>query len=272
MRTILALVMSVSMLTGLGLAPAFAQEMMNVDPVTVSVDMDAYMEGDTIVVTGTVLQRHDGGLSVQIISPNGNLVSIGQPDVGLNNMFVYEFTTGDFMIEEGIYTINAVYTLDARTPMMGSTTFMYTPVHTPGIMVDGTDIEPEYRITSGMVSEMYTDPSANMLTIMLENTGDGSIVITLPSDLINSQTADGADDAFFVLVDNEEVDFEETASTDDSRTLMIQFMAGSERIDIIGTSVAVPEFGVVAVLILGAAIASVIVLSARSRLSLVPRL
>lgn len=272
MRTILALVMSVTMLTGLGLAPAFAQEMMMTDRITVATDMDAYMEGDTVVITGTVLQRHDGGLSLQIKAPNGNLVGVGQPEVGLNNMFVYEFATGDFMTIEGMYTVEANYSLDARTPLIGATTFMYTPVDTPGIMVDGTDIEPDYRITGGMVSEMHTTPSANMLTISLENAGDGSLIITLPRELIDAHATDGSDDAFFVLVDNEEIDYTETGSTDDARTLAISFMAGSERVDIIGTAVAVPEFGVVAVLILGAAIASVIVLSTRTRLSLVPRL
>ena len=77
------------------------------------------------------------------------------------------------------------------------------------------------------------------------------------------------DDTFFVLVDGEEVDFEETTTSTD-RTLTIQFPAGAEEIEIIGTFV-VPEFGTIAVMILAVAIISIIAVSAKSRLSIMPR-
>ncbi len=86
--------------------------------------------------------------------------------------------------------------------------------------------------------------------------------------LIDAKMGD-QDDTFFVLVDGEEVDFEETTTSTD-RTLTIQFPAGAEEIEIIGTFV-VPEFGTIAVMILAVAIISIIAVSAKSRLSIIPR-
>ena len=55
-----------------------------------------------------------------------------------------------------------------------------------------------------------------------------------------------------------------------SRSLSIMFPAGTEEIEIIGTFV-VPEFGTVAALILAVAIISIIAVSARSRLNVLPK-
>ena len=50
----------------------------------------------------------------------------------------------------------------------------------------------------------------------------------------------------------------------------VMFPAGTEQIEIIGTFV-IPEFGAIAAMILAVAIISIIVVSARSRLSIMPR-
>jgi predicted secreted protein with PEFG-CTERM motif len=82
-------------------------------------------------------------------------------------------------------------------------------------------------------------------------------------------TINGGDDDFFVLVDGEEVDFDEI-TTSTHRTLTIAFPVGAEEIEIIGTFV-VPEFGTIAAMILAVAIISIIAISAKSRLSIIPR-
>ena len=74
----------------------------------------------------------------------------------------------------------------------------------------------------------------------------------------------------FVIVDGEEVAFEESKTSTD-RTLIIAFPAGTDEIEIIGTFV-VPEFGTIAVMIFAIAVISIIAVSAKSRLSIMPRL
>ena len=102
----------------------------------------------------------------------------------------------------------------------------------------------------------------------ISTTSDGQLTITLPRALIDAKL-NGDDDEFFVLIDGEEVDFDETKDNG-SRTLTIAFPDGAEEIEIIGTFV-IPEFGAIAALILAVAIISIIVVSAKTRLSLIPR-
>ena len=52
--------------------------------------------------------------------------------------------------------------------------------------------------------------------------------------------------------------------------LLFHSFAGTEQIEIIGTFV-IPEFGTIAAMILAVAIISIIAISAKSRLSIVPR-
>lgn len=255
-------------LAGASIAPAMAQQMA---AVMVMTDRDSYMEGDVIVISGQVLARHTGGMSIIVMSPNGNIVSVGQPVVGLDNTFRLEIATGGHMMEAGMYTVQATYSLNERSPRIGMTTFMYTPSDAPGMMVDGTNFEPSFTITGGNVMNMYTNPEYNTLVIDIASMDDGTLNITLPRTLVDSISSDGADDSFFVLADSEEIEYVETSTTSDSRTLSISFPNGTTMLEIIGTSVAVPEFGVMAALILAVAIVSIVAISGRSRLSMIPR-
>jgi len=112
------------------------------------------------------------------------------------------------------------------------------------------------------------DVDANSLIISVDASEDGSLTLTIPRSVLDA-TINGGDDEFFVLVDGEEVDFDETTSST-SRTLTIPFQAGAEEIEVIGTFV-VPEFGTIAAMILAVAIVSIIAISAKSRLSIMPR-
>jgi predicted secreted protein with PEFG-CTERM motif len=113
------------------------------------------------------------------------------------------------------------------------------------------------------------DVEANSLIVSISASSDGSLTLTIPRSILDATINGGEDDDFFVLIDGEEVDFDETTTSTD-RTLTIAFPAGAEEIEIIGTFV-VPEFGTIAAMILAAAIISIIAISAKSRLSIIPR-
>ena len=73
-------------------------------------------------------------------------------------------------------------------------------------------------------------------------------------------------DSFAVIVNNQEMqDF-----TQIGNTLTIPCEAGTEKIEIHG-SWAIPEFGVIAAMILAVAIISIIMVTAKTKLSIVPR-
>jgi predicted secreted protein with PEFG-CTERM motif len=69
-----------------------------------------------------------------------------------------------------------------------------------------------------------------------------------------------------VLVDGQEWDDVEISGNQ----VTVMFPAGTEKIEVLGTFV-IPEFGTIAVMILAVAIISIIAVSAKSRLSIIPR-
>ena len=132
---------------------------------------------------------------------------------------------------------------------------------------DSTDLI-SYEITNGKVINSIPDLDAVSLLLYIESTDDGSITLTIPRSVLDA-TINSEDDQFFVLVDGEEVDFEEIA-TSTERTLTINFLAGSEEIEIIGTFV-IPEFGTIAAMILAVAIISIVAISSKSRPGMLSR-
>jgi len=224
------------------------------------------------VVLGEVKDLISGTpVSIMLIGPTGNIVAIAQVDVGSDKRFRHEITAGGTMNVEGEYTINVLYGVQSRT---ASTTFVFggttgigtTPTSGPSFNVEGFGVG--FQITGGSIISITPDIDQSSLIIVIEAVDDGELTITLPRELIDAKIGD-ADDDFFVLVDAEEVDFDET-KTDSERTLTIGFLAGTEEIEIIGTFV-IPEFGTIAALILAVAIISIIVVSAKTRLSIIPR-
>ncbi|MCH8972507.1 MAG: PEFG-CTERM sorting domain-containing protein [Thaumarchaeota archaeon] len=263
-------VLTAILVLSIGVTPAFAQ----IDvPIVVTTDKTSYAEGDTVIVSGEVKEILSGfPVTLQVISANGNLVTIMQLDVGVDRMFSTTLSAGGpLWSSQGTYTIKVLYGTEARTAEAtfdfgGITGTGTTPTSGQSLTVEGFGIG--YQITGGSIISITPDIDQSSLIIEIEAVDDGELTITLPRELIDAKIGD-ADDDFFVLVDAEEVDFDET-KTDLDRTLTIGFPAGSEEIEIIGTFV-IPEFGTIAALILAVAIISIIAVSAKTRLSIMPR-
>jgi predicted secreted protein with PEFG-CTERM motif len=268
------------LITSVGSTPVFGEN----ESIIVTTDKSSYLEGETISISGEIKYIALGNqLSIVIQAPNGNLVSVDQITVNSDNQFSTEIKLGGkLMKEEGTYTIKV--TQDKKNHV--TTSFEFggvsssneleelsiidsTVTATTIAVQDSTDLI-HYEITNGKVISIIPDMDAKSLLINIEAWDDGSITLTIPRSVLDAKINDGdGDTEFFVLVDGEKVDFEEiTTSTD--RTLIIPFSEGSEQIEIIGTFV-IPEFGTIAAMILAVAIISIIAISAKSRLSIVPR-
>ena len=264
--------LSAILIASIGIAPAFGQIQSSI---VVTTDMSSYSEGDTILVTGTVKERIGMPVSVIVKAPNGNLVSIAQVTVSADKTFSTEVTAGGSLMKSaGIYTITVQQGTENRTAtasfeFSGSTT-PPTPskVTEKTVAIEGSSDLIGYEITGGKLLSIIPDVDANSLIVSISATSDGSLTLTIPRSVLDA-TMSGEDDDFFVLIDGEEVDFDEIASST-NRILTIAFPVGAEEIEIIGTFV-VPEFGTIAAMILAVAIISIIAVSAKSRLSIIPR-
>ena len=115
-----------------------------------------------------------------------------------------------------------------------------------------------YDISGGHVTSATVNLDDNSVIINIHAMDDGVLTIS-PS----TSTQKGI---FMVLVDGEESDDAEI----NGNTVIVPFGAETEQIEIIGTFV-VPEFGTIAAMILAVAIISIVAISAKSRLSIVPR-
>jgi len=118
-------------------------------------------------------------------------------------------------------------------------------------------------LTSGVIHHIggNTD-DATLLVHLFGADDDGKLEITLNSDIITPFD----DGSYFVLVDGQEVEFMQM-----SNTLHIEYSAGAEKIEIVGSHV-VPEFGTIAMIVLAVAIVSIIVLTTKTRTTLIPKL
>ena len=270
--------LSAILFASIAAVPAFAQI---TEPIVVTTDSSSYSDGDTIVISGEVRELYQGTpVSLRVIAANGNLVALEQIDVGTDKKFSKEITAGGPLWKsEGIYTIKVQHGTTSRT---AETTFEYsssgtgTPSTTtpstsgPSMSVESNDVK--FSITGGSVTSIDIDDSVDppiSMIIIIDTTSDGEITITLPRALIDARYDNGDDDEFFVLIDGEEIDFDET-TTDVDRTLTIPFLYGDETIEIIGTF-AIPEFGAITAMILAVSIIAIIAVSARSRLGIMPK-
>ena len=118
-------------------------------------------------------------------------------------------------------------------------------------------------VTSGVIHHIGANSDDDTLVVHLFGADDdGELKITLNRDIITPFD----DGSYFVLIDHEEVEFEQMGNT-----LHIGYAAGTEKIEIVGTHV-VPEFGTIAMIVLAIAIISIIVITAKTKTALIPKL
>jgi len=242
--------------------------------ITVETDSDVYDHSSSITVTGTVdpVDPNEVPVIIMVIAPNGNIAYVNQISLNSDGAFSAEISTkSKLMKDNGTYQIQVSYNqVDATTSVeLTATTETAMTVGTVGTAETGESIiesaitsgQISYDITCGTVSHFWVNGDDDNVTVIVDGTDDGMLTITLHEEII--KPFDDGD--FFVMVNGEEIDFIQNGNN-----LIIPCEAGTERIEIYG-SWAIPEFGVIAGVILAVAIASIIAVSAKSRLTLVPK-
>jgi len=252
--------------------PSFAQTAPNI---TTTTDRPSYIIGDTIVISGAVKAVVKGTpLTIQILDSNKNLVQIAQIDVSQDGKYADTLQAiGPLWKASGTYTVKVQY----GPTVTAQTTFTFTSASTPTsnyfIVKDPSSQQTfsvNYTINGGIVKDMTIDPQSISLIVSLNSTSDGSIALLIPRSLIDSKTSNGQDDAFIILIDGAEVKPQGEETSNNFRTLTIQFLQGDQDVEIIGTQI-VPEFGPIAALVLAIAIISIIAVSAKTGLRFMPK-
>ena len=274
-------VMFAILIVSIGMAPVFGQTQ---SAIVVTTDKSSYSQGDVILVAGEVKDRYSGlQISVVMSDSNGNRVGLAQIEVDGDKKFSHEFRAGGLMRIAGTYTVEVQYGSVNNTAEASFEFDVGSPpppvvvqkvrdegVTDTTVAIEGTEDLITYEITNGRILSI-TPTESNSLVVSIETTGDGSITLTIPRTVLEStDSATDEDSEIFVLVDYEESNDYNITTTSTDRTITVEFAEGTEEIELIGTWV-IPEFGTIAAMILVVAIVSVIAISAKSKLSIIPR-
>ena len=239
--------------------------------------------GNTITVTGkTVSQFTDVTLSVK--SPSGNnLVAAWQVTPDVKGEFSTEFKIGPTWTENGFYTITAkqgsssLYTLDVLVEVTNGMTIRSTSVTESNLQGIFKPNENNAATDKGIIldkiivengSTMFevtgmTDRVSQDITLKVIAPNGNVVKVAQVSPMLNGEFATGItvggslwkQDGLYTVSVQQFDDPKYTAST---------------QVDI-KDGVVVPEFGAIAAMILAVAIISIIAISAKSRLSIMPR-
>ena len=259
---------------GTGITSAFAAQ------ISIETDSDVYDHSSIITVTGQIANVDPNYLvtALKVLSPNGNIAGVAQPNVDNDGSFVGIFNTSGYgWKNNGTYEITATYLGTSTTISIEIKDTVGSAAVTAATAAEAAVAEtaaetaslyefPEgqiaYTITGGTITNIYANADDNSILVEIDATDDGILTIVLDEGIIKPFD----DGTFFVVINNESFfDF-----TQEGNKLTIPFHAETERIEIVG-SWAIPEFGTIAVMILVVAIVSIIIVSAKTKLSLVPR-
>jgi len=277
MNKLVLFVPTILILIGIGVVTqAFAAT-----TITIETDKHTYDHASTIILTGNVYPVDLRGSDITIMckSPGGAGVcgiyqlsanSDGDFSVSINtatslmkNNGIYEFQAKYSSLAEitvSVELINAIETSETLGSEIATTGTVTT--QSSSTLHELARGQIEYDMTCDADPAFFANSDDNSIIIHLDSTTDGIITLTLHEELIKPFE----DGTFAVIVDNQEMqDYTQVGNT-----LTIPCMAGTEKIEIHG-SWAIPEFGVIAAMILTVAIISIIMVTAKTKLSIVPR-
>jgi predicted secreted protein with PEFG-CTERM motif len=248
-----------------------------------SITATAARGSDTISVSGHTASSVTD-ITFRVTSPSGNnVVSIGQVSPDQNGGFTKEFKVGPTWTENGFYKItamqsvhaNSLYTMSVRVEVnngMTAKTSVTESNQETGIF------KPTNNSAKDRGLEIYADALIGSTEIVITGTTDRTsqdvtLTITAPNGNVVSvaqvsPTING--DFTKTITTGGPLWKQDGFYTVTAKQNELDGYTQSVQVDI-KEGVVVPEFGTIAVMILAVAIISIIAVSAKSRLSIMPR-
>ena len=226
-------------------------------PITVNTDKSVYSYGDSIVIQGMIQNIRVGQVVTLVVTnQQGNIITVDQLSVSKDKSFSTEIQTlGPLWEKDSVYTIKVQYGPEIKNKIDVIV----------GNVVKDTNIQCEdneflasgycikFNISNGTVTGAVIDGEKNILTIMIESTNNGILIINPHTDVLR--------DVQGVMINGDESAY----SMLDETQIQIDFSKNSQKIEIYATSV-VPEFGAIIPLILVVGIIGCIVISSRLKI------
>ncbi len=269
---LIAILAGVATLT---ISPSFAQQYQS----GMEVSLSAEQGSTSVTVSGfTSILAED--VAITVTSPNGNIVTIQQVSPDRNGNFMTVIRTDSLLWkQDGMYTITTqqgernLYKFSLRVEVIGGTTqFTSTSDSSIATHVTSGAAFPETRFLS-----LDVVPVIGATTIdvrgQTDRTTDVTIKVISPNGNIVSidQITPNPDGSFLTVLHTDS----DLWRQDGFYTIIVQQGTGSGYSDSVQVEIVdgavIPEFGAIAALILAVAIISIIAVTAKTRLSIIPK-
>jgi predicted secreted protein with PEFG-CTERM motif len=239
----------------------------------------ASADSNTISISG-----HTGtpskDVSIVVTSPNGNIVTVDQVTPNSNGDYMTKIQTNSALWkQDGLYKITAqqstalMYTLSVQVEIVGGTTVETSVVQSSldSLGIGGVTPTPIRRLTM----EVDAPPGGTTITISgyTDRSIAVSIVVKTPSGnivTVDQVTPNSNGDYMTKIQTNSALWKQDGFYTITAQQAPLSGYTVSSQVEIAKGAV-IPEFGTVAALILAVAIISIIAVSARSRLNVLPK-
>ena len=246
-------------------------------------------EGGNIIAISGATTANNGAVTFTVKTPDGaNLQAIGQETPDANGEFSTEFNVSNWK-QDGMYIIKAsqgtslLYSITLNVEVTGGMTAETSTTESSIVSNQSND---DLNVESNSISSTTEDRGLSIAANAME--GSDTIEITGQTSKTNEDVTFTVTSPNGNLVSVDQIspdtsgDFATDISVggplwsqDGAYTVTAQQGSGSAFTDSVEVEVAdglvVPEFGTIAAMILAVAIISIIAISAKSRLSIVPR-
>ena len=125
---------------------------------------------------------------------------------------------------------------------------------------DSGTFDIPYIIRGGILEDIQIEPNILGLVVSINALDEGTLVLDLPRQYIDSEKQNGKDEEFIILIDDVQTTYAESNTYSDFRTISIDFEKNDRQIEIIGTYV-IPEFGTIVMIILTVGIMTSVLLT-----------
>ncbi|MEM0029381.1 MAG: PEFG-CTERM sorting domain-containing protein [Candidatus Nitrosocaldus sp.] len=243
--------------------------------ITITLDKQSYSTGDTLRVTGNVPRVITGlDVIIQVMNERNVQAALTQVTPASDGSFSAEFRLGGpLMSNSGTYRVVVTYGDIQSRAEFAFTAQAQPTVREFSVRISGIQENITLRgtITVGNVQSATIDQDFNSIVLQLSGVNaDSKLTITIPSTVIRDEFRDQFMDIEEFIVFSEEADTEFpvniTRHTANEATLEIDVPAGVETLEIViapENIAVVPEFGVIAALILAVSIGAFIAVSRR---------
>jgi len=233
--------------------------------ISVETDDNSYDEGDTILISGNISTLIGNTQVTMQIFKEGNMIEIAQIQVAQDGNYSHTvLVEGKLWKNAGEYLVKATY----GEGNIAETSFTFTPqsemTETTDTFIvlagDSGTFDIPYIIRGGILEDIKIEPNILGLVVSINALDEGTLVLDLPRQYIDSEKQNGKDEEFIILIDDVQTTYAESNTYSDFRTISIDFEKNDRQIEIIGTYV-IPEFGTIVMIILTVGILSSVLLT-----------